>query len=133
MRVGFLPVIPQPITNPSTNCKALENFDNVREQMKQDVLPVWCDDGLFAPAMDIILSEPTTFKNIFLMLGPFHWTKILLRCEGRLFAGSGIDDALKECEVFGPNVLDPVINGGHYVRSMTAVLLIQDVIYKLIW
>ena len=133
MRVGFLPVIPKPITNPATVYKALENFENVRKQLDQSVLPVWCDDGVFAPAMEIVLSEPDTFKSIFLMLGPFHWTKVLLRCVGRLFAGSGIDDSLKECEIFGPIVLDSVMNGGHYVRSMTGMLIIEDVIYKLMW
>ena len=133
MRVGFLPVIPKPITQPATVYKALQNFENVRMQMNQSVLPVWCDDGVFAPAMDIILSDPKQFKNIFLMLGPFHWTKVLLRCVGCLFAGSGIDDSLKECEVFGPLVLDSVINGKHYVRAMTGMLMIEDVIYRLMW
>ena len=130
MRVGFLPVIPKPITNPATVHKALNNFENVRKQLNQAVLPIWCDDGVFSPAMDIILSEPERFKNILLMLGPFHWTKVLLRCAGRLFAGSGIDDALKECAVFGPNVLDSAINGGHYIRSLTGVLMIEHMIYK---
>ena len=132
IRVGFLPVIPKPITDSASVRKSQSNFENVRQQLNQEVFRVWCDDGVFSPAMDIILSEPKPFDNILLMLGPFHWTKVLLRCTGRLFTGSGIDDALKECEVFGPSVLDSMINGGHYVRSLTGVLIIEDVIYKLI-
>lgn len=133
MRVGFLHVIPKPITDSATVYKALENFKNVRQQLGQQVLPVWCDDGVFSPSMDIVLANPDKFKNLLLMLGPFHWTKVLLRCAGRLFAGSGIDDALRECEVFGPLVLDTVINGGHYVRALTGVLMIEDVLYKMMW
>ena len=78
--------------------------------------------------MDIILHEPESFKDIFLCMGPFHWTKILLRCQGRLLRGSGIDDGLVECGVFGPGVKDSVLNGSHYVRSLTGMLIIEDVI-----
>ena len=48
MRVGFLPVIPQPITTPAT-VQALDNFENVQEQLGQVVCPIWCDDGVFSP------------------------------------------------------------------------------------
>lgn len=44
MHVGFLLVIPKSITNHATFHKALENFENVRKQLYQPVVPVWCDD-----------------------------------------------------------------------------------------
>ena len=36
------------------------------------------------------------FKDLFLCLGPFHWTRVLLKCQGRQLRGSGPDDALIE-------------------------------------
>ena len=133
MRVGFLPVVPSPITERSTVRKCLLNFQSVRRQVGQSTIPVWCDEGVFAPAMDIIRHEPESFKDIFLCMGPFHWTKILLRCQGRLLRGSGIDDGLVECDVFGPGVKDSVLNGSHYVRSLTGMLIIEHVIRSLQW
>ena len=67
-------------------------------------MAVWCDEGVFARATDIYLHETEHFKDLFLCLGPFHWTRVLLRCQGKLLHGSGPDDALIECGVFGPGV-----------------------------
>ena len=101
----------------------------MRKQLNQAVLPVWCDDSVFSLAMGIVLSEPKTFKKLFVMLGPFHWTKVLLCCAACLFAGSGIDNSVKECEVFSRIVLNFVMSWGH-VQSMIGILMIKDVIYK---
>ena len=40
MRVGFLTVVPNPITQQSTVRYCLTNFQNVRKQLNQDVLLV---------------------------------------------------------------------------------------------
>ena len=61
---------------------------------------------------------------MFLCLGPFHWTRVLLRCQGKLLRGSGPDDALVECAVFGPGVIESVLTGSHYVRALTGMLLL---------
>ena len=64
---------------------------------------------MFSP----VFFEPETFKNLFLMLGPFHWAKVLLHFAGPLCAGFGIEDSLMDCEVFGPIVLNSVMSRGH--------------------
>ena len=56
------------------------------------------------------------FDDLFPILGMFHFAKVLLRCPGRYLRGSGIDDALIESKVFGPNTISTVLSGGHYVR-----------------
>ena len=88
---------------------------------------------LYAVACDIILSEPDQFRDIFLAMGPFHWVRVLLRCQGKLLRDSGVDDSLVECEIFGPGVLASVLNGGHYVRSFTGMLVIEDTIRLMQW
>ena len=53
---------------------------------------------------------------------------MLLRCQDKLLQGSGPDDALIECGVFGPGVIQSVLNGNHYVRALTGMLIVEDVI-----
>ena len=66
-------------------------------------------------------------------MGPFHWTRVLLKCQGKYLRGSGVDDALIECSVFGKGVLETVLNGSHYVRSLTGMLIVEDIVMKLLW
>ena len=58
---------------------------------------------------------------------------ILLKYLGKYLRGSGPDDALIECSVFGPGVLETVLNGTHFVRSLTGTLIVEDVVIKLLW
>ena len=48
MRVGFLPVIPKPITERTTVRHGLTNFQSVRRQLNQEYMAIWCDEGVFA-------------------------------------------------------------------------------------
>ena len=133
MRVGFQPVIPRPITERATVRHCLTCFQSVRRQLNQESLAIWCDEGVFALAAEIYLQETNKFSDLFLCMGPFHWTRVLLRCQGKLLQGSGLDDALIECGVFGPGVIETVLNGSHYVRALTGMLMVEDVIHKLEW
>ena len=73
------------------------------------------------------------FKDILSFLGPFHTTRILLKCQGKYLRGSGIDDALIARSVFGSGVIETVLNGTHYVRSFAGVLIVEDIVMKLLW
>lgn len=44
--VGFLPIIPKPVTKYSTVYTALLNFQNVLKQLQQDKLAIPCDEGI---------------------------------------------------------------------------------------
>jgi hypothetical protein len=133
MRVGFLPVVPRPITERATVRHCLTNLQSVRRQLSQTSMAVWCDEGVFAIACDIYLHETEQFHDVLLCMGPFHWTRVLLRCQGKLLRGSGPDDALIECAVFGPGVIESVLNGSHYVRALTGMLIVEDLIRSLQW
>ena len=133
MRVGFLPVLPEPVTEYATVRKSLTNFQSVRKQLGQDVIPVFCGEGVYQFVMDIMLNEPSTFADIFAMLGTFHMTKVLLRCCGKYLTGSGVDDAMIEGGIFGKKVLVSVLSGGHYVRSLQGMFVISEAIYLFAW
>ena len=52
---------------------------------------------------------------------------------GKLLRGSGPDDALIESGVFGPGVIESVLNGSHYVRALIGMLIVEDLIRSLQW
>jgi hypothetical protein len=133
MRVGFLPVIPSPITERATVRHCLKSFQSVRRQLNQASMAVWCDEGVFAPAADVFLHETEQFRDLFLCLCPLHWTRVLLRCQGKFLRGSGPDDALIECAVFGPGVMESMLNGSHYIWALTGMLIVEDLIRSLQW
>ena len=54
MHVGFLPFIPHSITETSTVYTAMNNFLKVVEQLDQEHLPVFCDEGVFRIMIDIL-------------------------------------------------------------------------------
>ena len=59
--------------------------------------------------------------------------KALQHCLGKLIKDCGLDDALVESKAFGPNVIDLVLSGRHYVRSLRGFLLTEDAIEVLKW
>lgn len=132
-RVGFLPVIPSPVTDYSTVFTALKNFVNIREQLQQPILPVFSDEGVFHTVVDICMTNPNEFKELYPMLGMFHFAKVVLRCAGRYLTGCGIDDAFLETGVFGSNTLHTVLNATHYARSLHGMLIVEETIRCLQW
>ena len=99
-KVGFLPVIPHSVTNYSTVYSALRNFKDMRKQLGQQSFPVISDEGVYQVIMDIVLSHPSEFADLFPMMGIFHMAKVTLHCAGKYFKGSGIDIALIIAKTF---------------------------------
>ena len=106
----------------------LMNFENIRQQLKQPTMPIWTDEQVFDKMVDVVLSNPVKYKNLFPAMGTFHWMWILQKCVGKLLRGSGLEDALIECGTFGPGVIETVLNGKHYYRSLAGFLIIEDLV-----
>ena len=47
MHTGFLPYLPNPVTEHSTVFTALHNFLKILSQLNQTALPIFCDEGVF--------------------------------------------------------------------------------------
>ena len=45
-KVGFIPVIPNPITKVETVYTCLVNFKKISVTLKQKTLPIFCDEGV---------------------------------------------------------------------------------------
>lgn len=78
--VGFLPVLPQPVTQYDTVYTALKNFQSVRRQLNQESLAVPCDEGVYHIAREILFIRCSEFSDIVLILGSFHMSKVMLSC-----------------------------------------------------
>ncbi len=125
-RVGFLPIIPNPITRHDTVYSCLRNFNSIAETLKQDVLPVACDEGVYHIVIDIYMVRPDLFTKLFMMLGNFHNVKAALRCSGKFMRGSGIEDGFVEARLFGKKIVESVLRGTHYFRSFEGQMIVEQ-------
>ena len=57
---------------------------------------LWSDEGVYHNAKELLLLFPSQFENIFLGLGSFHTTKIIINCLRQYLGDSGITEALIE-------------------------------------
>ena len=107
-RVGFLPVLPHPVTKYETVLKSLQNFSNILYQLQQDNMAIFCDEGVYHIAREILLKRPDEFKGLTLCLGSFHLIKTYLACIGKYLRGSGCQTIWIENRIFGPEVVESV-------------------------
>ena len=73
MQIGFLPMIPHPVTEHSTVYTAMNKFLKVFPQLDQRSMPVFCDEGVYRLAVEIYLKYLEKFKPLAPCLGGFHW------------------------------------------------------------
>ena len=52
-RIGFLPVLPSPVTQYDTVYTSLKNLQNILQQIEQPSLSVTCDEGVYRVAREI--------------------------------------------------------------------------------
>ena len=109
-RIAFTPIIPHPATEYDTINTTMKNFQDVLLQKNLQYGPLWCDEGVYRLAKELQLLNPDGFSNIFLGLGGFHTEKVLIACCGKFLENIGIDSVLVENEIFGPAVVNTVLN-----------------------
>ena len=83
--------------------------------------------------IDIVLSHPTEFPNLFPMMGIFHMAKVALHCAGKYLKENSIDIALILARCFGTNTIESVLSGGHYVRSLLGMQIFKEGFEILKW
>ena len=92
MQVGFLPMIPHPVTEHSTVYTAMNDFLKVLPQLDQRSVPVFC-------------------KPLVPCLGGFHMAKCSQHCIGKYIKGTELDDVLLETNIFGKKQLSKYLMG----------------------
>ena len=92
--IGFLPVLPYPVTQYSAIYTALKNFQDVLSQLDQSHPPVVCDKGVYHIEREIIMNDPTEFSDMMLCLSSFHLIKVVMDVIGKYIDGSGTETVL---------------------------------------
>ena len=67
------------------------------------------------------------------MFGGFHAAKYLQHSLGKYIRGSGLEESLRQTRVFGVKIVDSVLDGPHYVRSLKGLLILANTVEKLKW
>ena len=125
-KIAFTPIIPNPATEYDTIYTAMVNFQDVLTLKKIPYAPLWSDEGVYRIAKELQLFKPEKFQNIFLGIGGFHMEKVILACCGKYLEESGIGAVLVENEIYGPGVINSVMDGGNYVRSKRGIAIITE-------
>ena len=82
-----------------------------------------CDEGVYRIVANIVLQRPEEFKNIILTLRGFHMAKALIHCIGKYLKHTGLVDILIQTDTFGIKVVEAVVAGTYYVRSVRGKLV----------
>ena len=109
------------------------NFTKLVDQLNQVALPLFCDEGVFRIVIDIYLQKPDQFQSIISMLGGFHTAKCFEYCIEKYIQGSVVEESLRQTCVFGVKMVDAVLNGTNYVRSLEGLLILSNAIEMLKW
>ena len=133
MQVAFLPFLPYPVTETSTVYTAMLNFERLLDQLEQKTLPIFCDEGVFRIVLNIYLKCPDKFEGLVPMLGGFHMAKCVQRVIGKYIKGTGLEDALVETGIFGVKVMESIIGGTNYVRSLRGIQILCGAIELSKW
>ena len=96
-------------------------------------MAVTCDEGVYHIAREIMLHNPREFSNIVLCIGSFHMMKVVMGSIGKYIDGGGAETIFVEKKVFGQNVVNSVLGGTHYVRSLKGMFLLSECIQRLQW
>lgn len=131
MQVGFMPVVPHPVTEYSTVYTSLKNFQSVLSQLKQEKMAIFCDEGVYRIAKEIQMLRPAEFSNLVIALGSFHMIKVVLSCIGKYLSGSGAESIWVESKSFGLNVVDSVLSGKNYSRSVKGIMQLGEALTRL--
>ena len=130
-KVGFTPIIPYVATEYDTIHTVMCNFQEVLRQRSQPYGPLWCDEGVYRLAKELQLLDQDRFDNIFLGLGGFHMEKVMIACCGEYLEETGFDTVFVENEVYGPDIVKSVMNGGHYICGIRGMTIILEVLHTL--
>ena len=133
MQVRFLPFIPRPVTDYSTVYNVMLNMTTLVNQLDQNILPGYCDEGVFRTVIDIYLQRRKQFQNLIPMLGNFHTAKCFEHCIDKYIDKAGIDDFLSQTKVVGVKTLKSVVEGTNYTRSLKAIVILAHAIKSLKW
>ena len=131
MKFGFLAVLQYPATDYATIYQSLVNFNHVINNLDQERLPVFADEKMYAIAREIQFQKQNEFVDLDVCLGNFRLTKIFCVCIGMFLEGSGARNIIAESGTFGIYVIDIVMNGTKYTKSVKRLMILCESLQRI--
>ena len=129
--IGYNPVIRGNPTDWNTIYTGLKLVEQQMWTIGQDIPVITLDLQLYSIAQAIRLRNWEEFGHHILRLGGFHIMELYWKIIGKRFSASGLEDILIEADVFGPNAMSMIMQGGHYKRCTLAHRLMHEVMCRL--
>ena len=83
----------------------MKNFTELLGQLKQDALPLFCDEGVFRIVVNIVLQKQYQFRSLIPILGGFHTAKYLQHSIGKYIRGSELEELFVKHAYLGLKLL----------------------------
>ena len=81
----------------------------------------------------MFLQKQEQFRNLIPVLSGFQTAKCLQHSIGKYLRSSGLEESLRQTCAFGVKIVDSVLDGTHYVRSLKRLLILLDAVKNLKW
>ena len=93
----------------------MKNSIQLVRQLKQDVFPLFCNEGVFRMLVDIFLQKQDQFQNLIQTLGDFCTAKCLKHGIGLYIRRSALEESLRQTPIFGVAIVDFNLDGMRYI------------------
>ena len=129
--LGYNPVIQGLPTDMNTIYTGIKIVENQTRMLGQSTPVITFDLQLYLIAQEVRLRNWEELNHIVLRMGSFHILELYWKILGKHFSFSGFEDILNEAEVFGPNAITHIMQGGNYKRCTLAHKLMFEVMCRL--
>ena len=128
--LGYNPVIQGLPTDMNTIYTGIKIVEKQTRMLGQNTPVITFDLQLYIIAQEVRLRNWDELSHIVLRMGGFHILELYWKILGKRYSFSGFEDILTEAEVFGPNAMRHIMQGGNYKRCTLAHKLMFEVMCR---
>ena len=133
-KIGYYPVIHQPITQYSTVQECLRYAEKATDEVGQNQKYVYStyDLGVCMKAYPLLWKFPERFDRHVVLIGTFHLIMGYYKMLGKKMDGSGLSDVLLEANLISSGSLQGVLAGKHYDRATNCHKVVLESMHRLL-
>ena len=129
--IGYNPVIQGLPTDMNTIYTGIKIVEKQTRMLGQNTPVITFDLQLYIIAQEVRLKNWSELSHVVLRMGGFHILELYWKIMGKRYSFSGFEDILTEAEVFGPNAMTHIMQGGNYKRCTLAHKLMYEVMCRM--
>ena len=129
--IGYNPVIQGLPIDMNTIYTGIKIVEKQTRMLGQDIPVTTFDLQLYIIAQEVRLRNWNELSHVVLRMGGFHILELYWKIMGKRYSFSGFEDILTEAEVFGPNAMNHIMQGGNYKRCTLGHKLLFEVMFRM--